>query len=145
MRQIIATAFFLLLPLSLSAQAVEISSVNERLLNAKVRELVFRLHITHSQKAEFTQIYRRYNEEMTALWTDSRQTAAQPHTAADIAKRKLACQQQAQAVRMKYIDEFAKVLNDSQLARLYEVESIVQRKLMARKRNAYKTMKRKQR
>ena len=71
MRQIIATAFFLLLPLSLSAQAVETSSVNERLLNAKVRELVFRLHITHSQKAEFTQIYRRYNEEMTALWTDS--------------------------------------------------------------------------
>lgn len=143
MRQILSIVLFFLLPVFLSAQVTEASSVNERLLNAKVRELVYRLHITHSQKTEFTQIYRRYNEDMTALWRNSRQTAAQPHTAADIAKRKLACQQQAQAVRMKYIDEFAKVLNDIQLARLYEVESIIQRKLMARKRNAYNAKKRK--
>ena len=45
-------------------------------------------------------------------------------------------QQRAQGIRMKYIDEFATVLNAHQVEKFYEVESAIQQKLKERKEKA---------
>ena len=44
----------------------------------------------------------------------------------------------AQAVRLKYVDEFAAVLSPSQLGRLFDVENQIQRKLMSYKKGGQK-------
>lgn len=106
-------------------------SLNERLYKAKVRELVYRLHITTDQQKKFEPIYRSYCEEMSELWA-SRKRPIKPSTSGDaaaIAKRKMEMQQRAQGIRMKYIDKLATVLNADQVSRFFEVESIIQKKL----------------
>lgn len=106
-------------------------SLNERLYKAKVRELVYRLHITADQQKGFEPIYRSYCEEMSELWA-SRRRPIKPSTSSDaaaIAKRKMEMQQRAQGIRMKYIDKLATVLNADQVSRFFEVESIIQKKL----------------
>ena len=114
------------------------SSLNERLYKAKVRELVYRLHITSEQQKKFEPIYRSYCEEMTALWAD-RKRPIKPSTSTDaaaMAKRKMEMQQRAQGICMKYIDKLATVLNASQVGRFFEVESIIQKKLKERRDQA---------
>lgn len=114
------------------------ASLNERLYKAKVRELVYRLHITESQQKKFEPIYRAYCEEMTALWAE-RKRPIKPSTSSDAAaieKRKIEMQQRAQSIRMKYIDKFATVLTPNQVERFYEVESIIQQKLKERRDQA---------
>ena len=106
-------------------------SLNERLYQAKVRELVYRLHISADQQKKFEPIYRSYCEEMSALWAE-RKRPIKPSTSSDaaaIAKRKMEMQQWAQGIRMKYIDKLATVLNAQQVDRFFEVESIIQKKL----------------
>ena len=123
----------------LTAMAGEGSnSLNERFYQAKFKEMVHRLHITAEQQKKFEPIYRSYCEEMTALWNE-RSKPIKPSTsssAAAIEKRKMEMQQRAQGIRMKYIDNFATVLNASQVERFYEVESIIQKKLKERKEHA---------
>lgn len=119
------------------AQTLSSTNVNERLFDAKVREPVYRLHITKEQENEFIPIYRRYNEEMTALWKDARnkRSMTSGRNKVEYTKRKIERQQQAQNIRLRFIDVFAAVLNEVQLSRLYEVESIIQKKLIRRKQN----------
>lgn len=120
------------------AQSSNNGSLNERLYKAKVRELVYRLHITPEQQKKFEPIYRNYCEEMTDLWND-RKRPIKPSSSSDaaaIAKRKMEMQQRAQGIRMKYIDRFATVLNANQVDRFYEVESIIQKKLKQRRDQA---------
>lgn len=132
---------FLLMPLTLYSVAQESgnkTSLNERYYQAKVRELVYRLNITSQQQKKFEPIYRCYCEEMTALWAE-RKKPISPNTssnAAAIEKRKMEMQQRAQGIRMKYIDEFAKVLNARQVEEFYEVESAIQKKLKERRNQA---------
>lgn len=132
---------FLLMPLALVAVSQESdnkTTLNERYYQAKVRELVYRLNITSQQQKKFEPIYRRYCEEMTALWASRKQPIppTSSSTAAAIEKRKMEMQQRAQGIRMKYIDEFATVLNAHQIEKFYEVESAIQQKLKERKEKA---------
>lgn len=132
---------FLLMSLALYSVAQESgnkTSLNERYYQAKVRELVYRLNMSDQQQKKFEPIYRRYCEEMTALWAE-RKKPISPNTssnAAAIEKRKMEMQQRAQGIRMKYIDEFAKVLNARQVEEFYEVESAIQKKLKERRNQA---------
>jgi len=48
-------------------------------------------------------------------------------------KRKMERQQQAQSIRMRYVDLFAAVLSSEQVSRFFEVESEIQHKLMQRR------------
>lgn len=138
MRKILVIMVLALLSLSTVARDNGDGSLNERFYQAKLKELVYRLHITDSQKKKFEPIYRSYCEEMRALWNE-RKTPIQPGTSSDaaaIAKRKMEMQQRAQGIRIKYIDKFATVLNANQVDRLYEVESIIQQKLKERQNKA---------
>lgn len=120
------------------AQGNKGTTLNERLYKAKVRELVYRLHISEAQQKKFEPIYRAYCQEMTALWAE-RKRPIKPSTSSDAAaieKRKIEMQQRAQSIRMKYIDKFATVLTPNQVERFYEVESIIQQKLKERRDQA---------
>ncbi len=132
--------FLLLSAISLTtvAQGNKGTTLNERLYKAKVRELVYRLHITEAQQKKFEPIYRAYCQEMTALWAE-RKRPIKPSSSSDAAaieKRKIEMQQRAQSIRMKYIDKFATVLTPNQVERFYEVESIIQQKLKERRDQA---------
>ena len=138
MKKIIILMALVLIGLNSSANEDNKGSLNERLYNAKVRELVYRLHITADQQKKFEPIYRSYCEEMKALWAE-RKRPIKPSTSTDaaaIAKRKMEMQQRAQGIRMKYIDKLATVLNANQVDRFFEVESIIQKKLKERRDQA---------
>ena len=131
MRKIMILTVLVLFGLTTAANEGNKGSLNERLYQAKVRELVYRLHITAEQQKKFEPIYRSYCEEMSALWA-SRKRPIKPSTSGDaaaITKRKMELQQKAQGIRMKYIDKLASVLNAEQVERFFEVESIIQKKL----------------
>jgi len=131
MKKIIILMVVMLIGLTSVANDGNNGSLNERLYKAKVRELVYRLHITADQQNRFEPIYRSYCEEMSELWA-SRKRPIKPSTSSDaaaIAKRKMEMQQRAQGIRMKYIDKLATVLNADQVSRFFEVESIIQKKL----------------
>jgi len=138
MKKIFIIMIVALISITGMAQSSNNGSLNERLYKAKVRELVYRLHITPKQQKKFEPIYRDYCEEMTDLWND-RKRPIKPSSSSDaaaIAKRKMEMQQRAQGIRMKYIDRFATVLNANQVDRFYEVESIIQKKLKQRRDQA---------
>jgi len=138
MKKIIIIMTLLLVSLTTMANDEDNSTLNERLYRAKVRELVYRLHITETQQKKFEPIYRSYCQEMRALWAE-RKRPIKPSTSTDaaaIAKRKMEMQQRAQGIRMKYIDKLATVLNADQVNRFFEVESIIQKKLKQRRDQA---------
>ena len=138
MKKIVMILLVVLVSMTATAQENKNGSVNERLYKAKVRELVYRLHITEAQQAKFEPIYHQYCEEMAELWAD-RKRPIKPSTSTDaaaMAKRKMEMQQRAQGIRMKYIDRLATVLNANQVDRFFEVESIIQKKLKERRDQA---------
>lgn len=136
MKKIILMFILCISTLTMNAQQKN-HNFNERLFNAKLAEIVYRLNITDEQKTKFEPIYRRYNEEMIAAWGERRQPQ-KPNTSeesAQLTKRRMERQQRAQAVRLKYVDEFAKVLDAKQMNRFFDVESDIQARLKARKGN----------
>lgn len=127
-----------LIGLTTAAQDKKEGSLNERLYRAKVRELVYRLHITPEQQKKFEPIYRSYCEEMSALWAE-RKRPIKPSTSSDaasIAKLKMEMQQRAQGIRMKYIDQLVTVLTPNQVEHFFEVESVIQKKLKEKRDQA---------
>lgn len=137
-KRIILIALIAVMTLTTAAQDSKGGSLNERLYKAKVRELVYRLHITPEQQKKFEPIYRRYCEEMSALWAE-RKRPIPPSTSSDavaIERRRMEMQQRAQSIRIKYLDELGAVLNAQQVGRFFEVESIIQQKLKERKEKA---------
>ncbi len=133
MRQFIIT---ILVMLTVTASAQDSVKINERYFQAKVSELALRLEMTDSQKSRFVPIYRRYSEEMRAVVV-IKQRPSKPLTdeeRLELTKRKMQRQQQAQTIRMRYVDEFSTVLSAGQVSRFFEVESEIQKKLMQRRR-----------
>ena len=138
MKKIMILMVLVLVSLTALADEGNRSTLNERLYRAKVRELVYRLHITEAQQKKFEPIYHSYCEEMSALWAE-RKRPIKPSTSTDaaaMAKRRMEMQQRAQGIRRKYIDTLATVLNADQVDRFFEVESIIQKKLKERRDQA---------
>lgn len=124
--------------MALTGMAQKAGSFNERLFEAKVAEMTYRLKLTDKQVAEFRPIYEDYNKEMVASWKRP-ERRQQPVTSEEVAaqmKQRMERQQQAQAVRIKYADRFAKVLSAKQLEQFFKVENEIQKRLRARKARA---------
>lgn len=123
---------------SVIASAQDAQKINERYFQAKVSELALRLEMTDSQKSKFIPVYRRYSEEMRAtVGVKQRPTKAlTDKERLELTKRKMQRQQQAQAIRLRYVDEFTTVLSASQVSRFFEVESEIQKKLMQRRQQS---------
>lgn len=139
MKKILATMLLMLTVLSATAQDNKDQVLNEKYFNAKVSELVYRLDMTDEQKTKFVPIYRRYCEEMRTVM-GHRKKHKQMTDAERLAltKQRMERQQQAQAIRLKYVDEFATVLSARQVSKFFEVESKIQKKLMQRRQHPQK-------
>jgi Spy/CpxP family protein refolding chaperone len=151
MKQIVTVMMLMLAALTATAQDNKGEALNEEYFNAKVREMVYRLNITDEQKAKFVPIYRRYCEEMRSVMgprkkrdaksKDQRATGEQQRKQLTDeeklarTKQRMERQQQAQTIRLKYVDEFAKVLSAHQVSKFYEVEDRIQKKLMQRRQH----------
>ena len=110
--------------------------LKQRYFDAKIHEFVYLLNLTDQQRDAFIPVYKRYDDEMHAASADKKRRGPRPATseeAAAFVKDRIASQQAAQAIRLKYVDEFAAVLAPEQLCRLYDVEGQIQHKLKARK------------
>ena len=121
------------------ASAQNVQKINERYFQAKVSELALRLEMTDSQKTKFKPVYRRYSEEMrqTVGVKQRPSKSLTDEERLELTKRKMQRQQQAQAIRIKYIDEFSRFLSASQVSRFFEVESEIQKKLMERRNRTH--------
>ena len=120
---------------AVSGAAQRHGSFSERLFNAKVGEIAYRLTLTDEQVAKFRPIYEQYNKDMIAAWGDDEVDAAAKTSAeaAERVKQRMERQQRAQSIRIAYTDRFATVLTPGQLQRFYRVESDIQRRLRQRK------------
>ena len=142
----------LFVSLTMAAQDGKKEDMKEKFFQAKVKEMVYRLDITDEQKPEFVKIYKAYTEEMRTAFGEGRPqrpqkaetknekaNKPQPPTkeeAVKMEKEKVERQQRVQAVKMKYIDEFAKVLDGKQLSRFFTVEAQIQNKLRTKQQGA---------
>ncbi len=141
MKQMIITMLCVLSAMTATAQEQKSNEINQKYFDAKVSELVYRLDITDEQKAKFVPIYRKYNEEMRNVMgprinqkSGERKKPTEEEKLARTKKR-MERQQQAQAIRLKYLDEFSTVLSAQQVNKFYEVENKIQKKLLDRKKH----------
>lgn len=131
MKKLLLFAVLMLTFAGVNAQEKKGGDVNEKAFEAKVREMVYRLRLTDEQKAKFVPVYRRYNEEMRAAWGPKTERKAEETNVTRI-KRNMERQQRVQAVQLKYVDDFAKVLTDEQVDRFFKVEKKIQQKFHRR-------------
>lgn len=137
MKQIMMTLLLMLLTMTVTAQEKGRQNLREKFFNAKVSELVYRLDMTEEQKTKFVPVYRQYSDEMRAAWGEHKKPS-KPMTDEDRlarTKQKMERQQKVQTIRLKYLDEFSKVLTAEQTSRFFEVEGKIQKKLMDRKQH----------
>ena len=135
MKKMIMTMLLVIVAITAGAQEKKNENFAERMFEAKVREMTYRLELTDAQKEKFVPIYRQYNNEMRAAWGERRKPGKPANEQESLAatKAKMERQQRAQAVRIKYVDEFAKVLDAKQVKRFFEVENNMQKKMRQRK------------
>jgi len=141
MKQMIITVLLVLSAMTATAQEQKSNEINEKYFDAKVSELVYRLDMNDEQKAKFVPIYRKYNEEMRNVMgprikqkpTERKKPTEEEKLART--KKRMERQQQAQTIRLKYLEEFSKVLSAQQVNKFYEVENKIQKKLMDRKKH----------
>ena len=101
MRKVIIVMMLIGINLSLLASnSASEGSLNERFYQAKLRELAYQLNITSEQQAKFEPIYRRYCEEMTALWAE-RKKPIPPNTSS-----------KAAAIEKLHEERYLKLLNN---------------------------------
>ena len=143
----------LLVAFTAAAQDKKDQDPKERFFQARVKEMVYRLNITDEQKPEFVKVYRAYSAAMhEAIGQKPKREGMQRgenkqkdgnqakperrkitmEEAVKLEKGKVERQQKAQAVKLQYIDEFAKVLKPEQLVRFFGVEQQIQQKLNSR-------------
>ena len=156
MRKIVLLILLCATTLTVSAQT---DNFMEKLYQAKLAEMVLQLNLSDEQKAKFEPIYRAYNQDMHKSFGMKRQgrkpqagkpgpdgqvqqarIPKQPKDVNEVAaqmKDRLEHQKAAIDVRIKYVDEFAKVLDGNQLSKFWQVENQMQHKFMQR-RNGHK-------
>ena len=140
-RHLICLLSLFTLTLSASAQSEGKSNLNQRLFEAKVSDLAKRMRLTDQQVADFKPIYAQYSKEMRATLAKPKSHKHPNLTTAEAAeqlKQRLTRQRNAQEVRIKYVDEFAKVLEPAQLFVLYMCEDHIQAKILKRRQVAHK-------
>ncbi len=159
MKQIVFSVMLMFAALTATAQDQKSEGFNQKFFDAKVSELVYRLDMTDEQKAKFEPIYRRYHEEMRSVMGPRMKKIGdrkkgenkagekkdgevkqkkQPLTEEEKlarTKQRMERQKKAQDIRLKYMDEFSKVLTAKQMNKFYEVESKMQKKMKNRRLN----------
>lgn len=136
MKRVFATLVLGIAALTAFAQNEPDEQMKQQFFDAKIREIAYHLQLTDQQKADFTPIYQKYSDEMHEVVGRPEKPTERPANADEAVahiKSRLEHQQKALSVRLKYVDEFAKILEPRQLNKLYDVEDQIQKKLRDRK------------
>ena len=134
MKRILIPILMMLAAATAFAQENKPEDLQQKFFDAKIREFVYQLELTDAQKAAFIPIYKRYDDELMAA-RGERQKPQPAQTSAEAAenlKANLRNQQKTIDIRLKYVDEFATVLEPMQLRRIFKVEQEMQHKLTNR-------------
>lgn len=130
-------AFAILLCLASVAAMAQSTTFNQRLFDAKMAEMTYRLKLTDKQTADFRPVYEQYNKDMIAAWGEPcTQSKTKPQTSNEASaqiKRRMERQKRAQEVRIRYTDRFAAILNAEQMQQFFKVENGIQKRLRERK------------
>ncbi len=131
------TLAILLCLASVAAMAQHATTFNQRLFDAKMAEMVYRLKLTDKQVADFRPVYEQYNKDMIAAWGEPcTQSKTKPQTSNEASaqiKKRMERQKRAQEVRIRYTDRFAAILNAEQMQQFFKVENGIQKRLHERK------------
>lgn len=142
MKRLFTTLVLALAALAAFAQNETDEQTKQKFFDVKVRVMASELRLTEQQQADFTPVYQKYSDEMHAAIGHLEKPAGRPEKTEeapsdeDVAKwvkTRLENQQKGLSIRLKYVDEFAKVLEPRQLRRLYDVEDQIQKALRDRK------------
>lgn len=106
--------------------------VNQQLFEAKCTEMCCRLKLTDDQKAKFVPLYKEYDTKIRQVWHKYR-VAKKDATSAEKEKMHIKRQQKVQEVRLKYIDDFSKILTEEQFSQFLRIEKEMQNRVMLRK------------
>lgn len=113
------TLAILLCLASVAAMAQHATTFNQRLFDAKMAEMAYRLKLTDKQVADFRPVYEQYNKDMIAAWGEPcTQSKTKPQTSNEASaqiKKRMERQKRAQEVRIRYTDRFAAILNAEQM------------------------------
>lgn len=130
-------AFAILLCLASVAAMAQSTTFNQRLFDAKMAEMAYRLKLTDKQTADFRPVYEQYNKDMIAAWGEPCiQSKTKPQTSNEASaqiKKRMERQKRAQEVRIRYTDRFAAILNAEQMQQFFKVENGIQKRLRERK------------
>ncbi len=130
----------ILLCLASVAAMAQSTTFNQRLFDAKMAEMAYRLKLTDKQTADFRPVYEQYNKDMIAAWGEPCiQSKTKPQTSNEASaqiKKRMERQKRAQEVRIRYTDRFAAILNAEQLKQFFQVENGIQKRLHDRKARA---------
>ena len=135
MKRILIPVLMMLAAATAYAQENNPEDLHQKFFDAKIREFVYQLELTDAQKAAFIPIYKRYDDELMASRGEHQKPQQPAQTSAEAAERlkaNLNNQKKTIDIRLKYVDEFATVLEPRQLRRLFKVEQEMQQKLMSR-------------
>lgn len=121
--------------LSAGAQQNGTAEKQEKLLEAKTRQMIQSLNITPEQEAKFTEIYRAYNEKMRSEWNrgDRQQNSDDVKQEANRMKQRLNNQKKALDVQLSYVDKLATVLNAKQLRKFFDTERKIQARVKSKR------------
>ena len=140
MKQLMMTLLMALVTLTASAQEKNDKALNEKFFNARLGEMVYVLDLNDEQQKKFAPVYRRYCNEMRTVMGKPRrpekaEKGKQPTDEERLArtKQRMERQQKAQALRIRYVDEFAAFLTADQVERFFKAEEKIHHKLMDRK------------
>ena len=130
----------ILLCLASVAAMAQSTTFNQRLFDAKMAEMAYRLKLTDKQTADFRPVYEQYNKDMIAAWGEPCiQSKTKPQTSNEASaqiKKRMERQKRAQEVRIRYTDRFAAILNAEQMQQFFKVENGIQKRLHERKARA---------
>lgn len=121
--------------LSAGAQQEKTAEKQEKLLEAKTRQMIQSLNITPEQEAKFTEIYRAYNEKMRSEWNrgNMQQKSDDVKQEANRLKQRLNNQKKALDVQLSYVDKLATVLNAEQLRKFFDTERKIQARVKSKR------------
>ena len=138
MKKIIFLATFIILATSTIADDQQNKDLDERIFDARVKQMSLTLQLTEAQKARFVPIYQRYTTEMRKVLTSANheRQSEDAKQQAIIIKERLNRQKHAIDIQSKYIDEFAQVLDAKQLRRFLETERRISKKVKMRSSEA---------
>lgn len=121
--------------LTASGQTAKERKFDQRLFDAKVAQIAQKLGMSDDKRQSFTPIYKEYSEQMIKTWNK-----LAPSSDDKMARLKAGIrrQEQSQAIRLKYVDRFAKVLTPDEIGKLYKTEGDIQHQLKNRKMRSKK-------